>query len=80
MKTTIKYKGNTCNVEMCKGIPRREIPKTYKQVGSFCHQFGNSYNSDLGDLYQNRRGDLYYSIYRDGCFWPYVGKMIFLEN
>ena len=74
MKTKIEYKGNVYNVELLDGKPLAVVPKSYKYIGIFDHNLGYG---GLGDLYQTKSGDFMYAIYRDGCFYPYYGRLIF---
>ena len=74
MKAKIDYKGDAYNVELIKGKPLSETPKSYKYLGIFSHNIGGN---GLGDLYQTKSGDFRYAIYRDGCFWPYYGRLVF---
>lgn len=74
MKAKIEYNGVAYNVELIKGKPLRETPKSYKYLGVFGHNIGGN---GLGKLYQSRYGDFRYAIYRDGCFHPYYGRLIF---
>ena len=62
-----------------KGRPLRDVPKTYKEVKVCSHNIGNMYNPSILTLYRARDGSLRYEIYRDGSFFPYYGKIIFLE-
>lgn len=74
MKAKIEYKGYVYNVELMDGKSLAVAPKSYKYIGVFGHNLG--YNG-LGDLYQTKWGDFMYAIYRDGCFHPYYGRLIF---
>lgn len=62
---------------MCKGTIKRYIPKLYKYVNieSF-PELSSDYNSGLAEIYLNKKGEMFYSIYRDGCFYPYFGRLI----
>jgi hypothetical protein len=74
MKAKIEYKGYVYNVELIDGKPLAVAPKSYKYIGVFGHNLGYD---GLGDLYQTKSGDFMYAIYRDGCFYPYYGRLIF---
>ena len=63
-----------------KGISRGNIPKTYKKVDVLSHNLGNDYNSDLLTLFKARDGSLRYEIYRDGNFFPYYGRFLFVDK
>jgi len=62
---------------MCKGAPKQVVPKsyTYLKIEMFLELSG-PYNSGLADIYLNKKGEMFYSIYRDGCFYPYFGRLI----
>jgi len=74
MKAKIEYNGVAYNVELFKGKPLSETPKSYKYLGVFGHNLGGN---GIGDLYQTKSGDFRYAIYRDGCFYPYYGRLVF---
>jgi len=57
-----------------KGHPKGETPKTYKKIKVLGHNIGNLYNPTWLTLYQAKDKSLRYEIYRDGCFYPYIGK------
>ena len=60
--------------------PLKECPKGYCRLGIFEHNLGNLYNPSWLVLYTYGKNitskNLRYEIYRDGCFWPYYGKLI----
>lgn len=60
--------------------PLKECPKGYCRLGIFEHNLGNLYNTNQLGLYTYGKNitskNLRYEIYRDGCFWPYYGKLI----
>lgn len=60
--------------------PLKECPKGYCRLGIFEHNLGNPYNPSWLVLYTYGKNitskNLRYEIYRDGCFWPYYGKLI----
>lgn len=62
---------------MCKGTPEQCVAKsyTYLKVEMFVELSG-PYNSGLADIYLNKKGEMFYSIYRDGNFYPYFGRLI----
>jgi len=60
---------------MSKGYPRGETPSTYKKLGICGHGMGNRYNPSTLTIWQARDKTLRYEIYRDGCFYPYFGKI-----
>jgi len=58
------------------GRPLRDTPKPYKQIGGFvAKELSNAYNSGCVSIYEARDKTLRYSVYRDGCFYPYYGKL-----
>ncbi len=60
--------------------PLKDCPKSYYKLGVFEHNLGNLYNPSWLVLYTYGKNinskSLRYEIYRDGCFWPYYGKLI----
>lgn len=52
-------------VKIYVGRPLRDTPKPYKQIGGFVAK----------ELYEAKDKTLRYSVYRDGCFYPYYGKL-----
>lgn len=64
---------------MYKGTPKSDVPKTYKKIDILSHNIGNNYNSSLLTLFKAKDGTLRYEIYRDGCFYPYYGKIEFIN-
>lgn len=62
------------------GKPLEIKPKTYKEIAVLRHTIGNDYNSNSITIYKAKKatgsGSKYrYSIYRDGCFYPYYGVL-----
>lgn len=67
-------------VKIYVGRPLRDTPKTYKQIGGFvAKELSNAYNSGCVSIYEAKDKTLRYSVYRDGCFYPYYGKLEVLE-
>ena len=65
---------------ICHGTPKRDCPKSYVKVGGMVAiELDNRYNSGLMHIYRAKDGTLRYSVYRDGCFWPYYGKIVMKE-
>lgn len=60
-----------------KGRPLRDCPKSYKKVKIVLHNHGSAYNPNNLTIYKAKDGTLRYEIYRDGCFYPYYGKLEF---
>lgn len=45
-------------------------------VGRFvAKELSNAYNSGCVSIYEAKDKTLRYSVYRDGCFYPYYGKL-----
>lgn len=40
-----------------------------------CKRLSNAYNSGCVSIYEAKAKTLRYSVYRDGCFYPYYGKL-----
>lgn len=79
LKTATKEMLNvTGKARMWRGTPLRDEPCTYKKVGVLYHSLGNNYNPHIMDIFKAKDGTFRYSIYRDGCFYPYYGKIQFL--
>lgn len=67
-------------VKIYVGRPLRDTPKTYKQIGGFvAKELSNAYNSGCVSIYEAKDKTLRYSVYRDGCFYPYYGKLEVVE-
>lgn len=63
-----------------KGTPKADTPKSYKEIGGFvAHELSNAYNSGCVTIYRASDKTLRYSVYRDGCFYPYYGRCRFVE-
>ena len=60
-----------------KGRPLGDCPKTYKKLRTVFHNIGGTYNSDLLTIFLAKDKTFRYEIYRDGCFYPYYGKITF---
>ena len=60
-----------------KGKPMSDIPKSWKESKiEYVEALASNYNSGLLTIYKVYGNDnitLRYSIYRDGCFYPYCG-------
>lgn len=67
-------------VIICTGKPLSDTPKTYKRIGGFvAKELSNAYNSGCVSIYEAKDRTLRYSVYRDGCFYPYYGKLVVVE-
>ena len=42
-------------------------------------ELSNAYNSGCVPIYEAKDKTLRYSVYRDGCFYPYYGKLEIVE-
>lgn len=63
-------------VKIYVGGPLRDTPKTYKRIGGFvAKELSNAYNGGCVSIYEAKDKTLGYSVYRDGCFYPYYGKL-----
>lgn len=59
-----------------RGYPKSDTPKTYKEIGGFiAKELSYGYNSGCVSIYQAKDKTLRYSVYQDGCFYPYYGKI-----
>lgn len=58
------------------GRPLADTPKPYKRIGGFvAKELSNAYDSGCVSIYEAKDKTLRYSVYRDGCFYPYYGKL-----
>lgn len=53
----------------------KDIPVTYKMIAVIELQEHGTYESGLMDVYQAKDGTLRFSIFHDGNFYPYIGKL-----
>lgn len=77
----------TIKAIMGKGVPLPDCPKTYKKVAVVKHSIGdifnpnqNLYNSATMTVYKAKDDSLRYEIYRDGCFFPFYGKLFIVSD
>jgi hypothetical protein len=54
-------------------------PKTYKKLSVLYHNLGNAYNPASLTLYSAKDKSLRFEIFRDGNFFPYYGKFIWIN-
>lgn len=67
-------------VRIYKGRPLCDTPSSYKECGGFvANELSSLYNSGVVTIYKARNGELRYGVYRDGCFYPYYGKLEIIE-
>jgi hypothetical protein len=67
-------------VKIYVGGPLADTPKTYRQIGGFvAKELSNAYNSGCVSIYEAKDKTLRYPVYRDGCFYPYYGKLGVVE-
>ncbi len=59
--------------------PLKDIPKTWEKIGVYSHSLENAYNQSLISIYKAKGGSLRFSLYRDGCFYEYCGKINFIN-
>lgn len=71
---------NNSKAILHKGRPLADIPKTYKLIGMLNHNLGNNYNPSTLTVYQAKNKIYRYEIYRSGCFYPYYGKIKFIQE
>ena len=79
LKIEIEQKDGVRSAILSNVKPLRDTPKCYKKLGVFRHNLGNAYNSDLITIYEVKNKGLRFSMYRDGCFYEYYGKIIIGE-
>ena len=68
----------TAKVRFFKGTPKRDTPKSYKEIGGCIRPHG-TFESGCVTFYMAKDGSLRYSTYVDGCFYPFYGKCEVLE-
>ena len=67
-------------VKIYVGGPLADTPKTYRRIGGFvAKELSNAYNGGCVSIYEAKDKTLRYSVYRDGCFYPYYGKLEIIE-
>jgi hypothetical protein len=71
-------KGNK-TARLYKGFTQNESPKTWKEIGMISHNIGNNYNPDYLTVYLAKDKTYRYKIYRDGNFYPYFGKLEYIN-
>lgn len=71
----IEQNGVKTKATMYKGKPLRDCPTTYKKLNVVYHSLGNNYNPHWMTIFMAKDKTLRYEIYRDGCFYPYYGKI-----
>lgn len=84
--TVYKNKDIRIGDKICKkvriyvGRPLCDVPSSYKECGGFvANELSSSYNSGVVTIYKAKNGGLRYGVYRDGCFYPYYGKLEIIE-
>ena len=80
MKMKIKFENKDYTVEVEKGKPRADAPKSWKLLGTAYHDKGNSYNPSSMRIYKAKDNTFRYALYRDGCFYEFMGKLKFLPT
>lgn len=73
--------GKKCErVRIYVGGPLADTPKTYKQIGGFvAKELSSAYDGGRVSIYGAKDKTPGYSVYRDGCFYPYYGKSEIIE-
>ena len=80
MKTFTEVETTDGKARLYKGFTQYEAPKSYTQVKVLWHNIGNNYNPSTLTLNKAKDGSLRYEIYRDGNFYPYFGRLEFIEE
>ena len=64
--------------QLFKGEPKQETPKTWKKIRimKFKEFPSDNYNTNVFSIYITTTRSLRYSVYHDGCFYEYYGKLI----
>jgi hypothetical protein len=77
LRIKVEIGKNICDAILYKGKPRAENPpKSWGDRMIIMHSLGNLYNPGWMEYYPKVDK---YLIYRDGCFYPYVGKIEILD-
>jgi hypothetical protein len=58
--------------------PLKDIPKSWKKIGLSGYSLNNNYNQSLMEIYTAKDNTLRFSVYRDGCFFQYCGKLVII--
>lgn len=67
-------------VKIYVGGPLANTPKTYRRIGGFvAKELSSAYNGGCVTIYGAKDKTLGYPVYRDGCFYPYYGKLEIME-
>lgn len=78
LRIKVEIGKNIYDAILYKGKPRAENPpKSWGDRMIIMHSLGNLYNPGWMEYYPKVDK---YLIYRDGCFYPYVGKIEILEH
>jgi hypothetical protein len=82
MKILLTMGNNEQEAIMGRGKALPDCPKTYKHISVAYHNIGdllnrntNFYNPRTMNVYMAKDKTLRYEIYRDGCFFPFYGKL-----
>lgn len=63
-------------VKIYAGGPLGDTPRTYRRIGGFVAEgLSSAYNGGCVSIYEARDKTPGYSVYRDGCFYPYYGEL-----
>lgn len=77
LQIKVEIGGNTYNAVLYRGKPfSDEPPKRWGNKKIIAHSLGNLYNPSWMEYYPEVGK---YLIYRDGCFYPYVGRIEVLD-
>lgn len=55
--------------------PLSDIPKSWKFLKVYSHSLQNNYNQSGIKVYEVKDKTLRFSMFRDGCFYEYCGKL-----
>ena len=55
-------------------MPRRDMPKSWRKIDSTNARFTG--NNPI-TVWESNNGEYRFSVYQSGCFYQYVGKIIF---
>lgn len=63
-------------VRIYAGGPLGDTPETYRRIGGFVAKgLSGAYDGGCVSVYEAKDRTPGYSVYRDGCFYPYCGKL-----
>lgn len=78
-KETLKAKISPLNKRHHSIQPLKDIPKSWIQINLYETSLNNRYNQSLMRVYKTQKDGLRFSMFRDGCFFEYCGRIEFIS-